>query len=326
MLSEEIKHRINHELNLKDSLNEIDLFGTKLLKKDGRHSARKDEAIRIKNIVECMNDETSELGRQLRDSYENTFHKTVASVKLAGTNKDHFDFVIVHTDGTSFNVEEKHTNQKLSDKALLNYKPWKYSVQVLNGVGNKFIIGQKYAEHWYKNIICGLESKWGEMLGVDQEDVPSIPDYETWAQDAFRCGDPKTEFVKFIKSHCRLKYGSRESFTGSKNTPDLRSVCLPTFTLTDTEKSVLLEQINNKIQEVMEQKDCYLTTTGDPTGDPENFHWSPKVIPPLMTKITLEHQKDILIHLTDDNNDFNFTAICRWGKGIGFTNIRIDVR
>ena len=317
-----IADRVTHELNLKDSLNEINLFNTTLLNKDGRHSARKDEAIRVKNIVDCMNDETSELGRQLRDSYENTFHKTVASVKLAGTNKDHFDFVIVHTDGTSFNVEEKHTNQKLSAKALLNYKPWKYSVQVLNGVGNKFIIGQKYAEHWYKNIICGLESKWGEMLGVDQEDVPSIPDYETWAQDAFRCGDPKTEFVKFIKSHCRLKYGSRESFTGSKNTPDLRSVCLPTFTLTDIEKSVLLEQINNKIQEVMEQKDCYLTTT----GDPENFHWTPKVIPPPMTKITLEHQKDILIHLTDDNNEFNFTAICRWGKGACFTNIRIDVR
>ena len=66
---------------MKQLLNEIDLFGTKLLK-DGRHNARKDEAIRVKNIVDCMNDETSKLGRQLRDSYENTFHKTVASVNL----------------------------------------------------------------------------------------------------------------------------------------------------------------------------------------------------------------------------------------------------
>lgn len=282
---------------------------------DGRHSARADESIRIKKIAENMNENT-DLGRKMKEVYLSKFGKNVAKVTLAGSNKDHYDIVVHHEDGTMVRVEEKHSEKVLD----INMVPWKYSVQVLNGVGNHYEVGRKYARIYYDTIITKLN--WRESLQC--EEIPEIPSYEEWVKDAFRCGDPKTPFVKKLKSVCRETHGPKSSFTGQNNTLDVRSM-FPDFELSETEITQFLSEINAKLQEVMSQKDCFLQTKGNIDNDDFEFVWRERVECPEFTKIQTRREKDIFIDLYNDNGD-KFTGILRWGKGCGFTNIRFDVR
>ena len=54
---------------------------------------------------------------------------------------------------------------------------------------------EKLAKNWYNEII--KPTKWNDLL--ECSDIPEIPEYNEWVKDAFRCGDPKTDFVKKIK-------------------------------------------------------------------------------------------------------------------------------
>lgn len=284
-------------------------------KLDGRHSARADESVRIKKIGAYMNENT-DVGRKIKDAYFSKFGKKIINVSLAGSNRDHYDIVIHNDDGTEMRVEEKHS-EKVLDK---NMVPWKYSVQVLNGVGNHYEVGRKYARIFYDTIISQLN--WRDLLKC--EDVPDVPSYEEWVKDAFRCGDPKTPFVKKLKTLCREIYGPKSSFTGQNGTLDVRSI-FPEFELNESETTQFLLEINAKLQEVMSQKDCFLQTKGNIEGDDFEFVWRERVECPEFTKIQIRREKDIFIDLHNVNGD-KFTGILRWGKGCGFTNIRFDVR
>lgn len=285
------------------------------VKKDGRHSARADESIRINKIAKYINENT-DVGRKIKDSYTAKFGKNVANIGLAGSNRDHYDIIIYHDDGTMTRVEEKHSD-KVLDKDMV---PWKNSVQVLNGVGNHYEVGRKYARIFYDNIISQVN--WREILKC--EDIPDIPSYEEWIKDAFRCGDPKTPFVMKLKSLCRETHGAKSSFTGQNGTLDLRAM-FPEFILTEEETALFLLEINTKLHEVMSQKDCFLQTKGDIDGHDFEFVWRERVECPQFTNIKIRREKDIFIDLICETGE-NFSGILRWGKGCGFTNIRFDVR
>ena len=162
-----------------------------------------------------MSDESSIVGKKLSTEYEIKFGKKIHRIEEAGTNNDHYDIIIHHEDGSYNRVEEKHSEKTLNT----NVAPWKDSVQVLNGVGNQFLVGEKLAKNWYNEII--KPTKWNDLL--ECSDIPEIPEYNEWVKDAFRCGDPKTDFLKKIKSRCRELWGDKSSFTGLNNTPDLRN-------------------------------------------------------------------------------------------------------
>ena len=284
---------------------------------DGRHVARANETIRIRRLIELMSDKTNNtLGNQLCQEYEKKFNTEILRIEEAGTNRDHYDIIIYHTDGSFKRVEEKHSEKTLNT----NVAPWRDSVQVLNGVGNQFLVGEKMAKIWYDEVI--VPTKWNEIL--ECSDIPEIPEYDEWIKDAFRCGDPKTEFVKKIKSRCREVWGDKSSFTGLNNTPDLRS-SISDFTLTDEETGVFIKQVKDKLDDVLSQKDCFLQTKGDIDSGSFEFSWRDSVSSPNITSINIRREKDIFIDLIDDKNE-SFTGILRWGKGCGFTNIRFDVR
>lgn len=285
------------------------------LQVDGRHVARLYESLRNKSIVDMMNDKDHKLGKILCNTYTQQFGKIVDFVTIAGSNKDHYDLVINNTDKTITRVEAKHSNTSLNIVDV----PWRNSVQVLNGVGSHFIAGHKYARKWYDEII--LQTNWNNLLQTN--DIPEIPTYDEWIKDAFRCGDPKTEFVKAIKKRCREIWGNKSSFTGEKNTPNLRSL-LSNFELTQEEKNIFINQIKNKLDYVLSQKDCFLQTTGSIELGTFEFAWRNSVESPNITNINIRREKDIYIDLIDDENN-SFTGKLRWGKGCGFTNIRFDV-
>ena len=284
---------------------------------DGRHVARANETIRIRKLIRLMCDrKNNKLGDQLCQEYEKKFDTKILRIEEAGTNRDHYDIIIYHTDGSFKRVEEKHSDKTLNT----NVAPWRDSVQVLNGVGNQFIVGEKLARIWYSEII--KPTNWNSLL--DCSDIPEIPEYDVWVKDAFRCGDPKTEFVKKIKARCRELWGDKSSFTGLNNTPDLRS-SLSEFTLTDTETEIFIKQVKDKLDDVLSQKDCFLQTKGDIDSDTFEFSWRDSVTSPNISSIKIRREKDIFVDLIDDKNE-SFTGILRWGKGCGFTNIRFDVR
>ena len=285
------------------------------IKQDGRHTARAEESLRIKKIATYMNQNT-DIGRNLKNAYFSKFGKNIINVSLAGSNRDHYDIVIHHDDGTEMRVEEKHS-EKVLDTVMA---PWKNSVQVLNGVGNHYEVGRKYSRMFYDSIISQIN--WREILKC--EDIPDIPSYEEWIKDAFRCGDPKTPFVKKLKALCRENHGAKASFTGQNGTLDLRSM-FPEFELSEEETTQFLLEINAKLQEVMSQKDCFLQTKSNIDSGDFEFVWREHVKCPEFTKIKIRKEKDIFIDLYNDDNDC-FTGILRWGKGCGFTNIRFDVR
>ena len=97
------------------------------------------------------------------------------------------------------------------------------------------------------------------------------------------------------------------------------------FTLTDDETKIFIQQIKDKLNDVLSQKDCFLQTKGDIDTDEFEFAWRDAVASPNITSINIRREKDIFIDLFDDENE-GFTGILRWGKGCGFTNIRFDVR
>lgn len=282
---------------------------------DGRHIARANETNRIKKLTDVMNNNTN-IGKKLIEEYEKKFKKKIKNIELAGSNTKHFDLVVHHTDETRFNIEEKHSKKKLNTTDV----PWKLSVQVLNGVGSHFIVSEIYAKSWYDRIIVSTD--WNKILHTTT--IPSVPSFDDWVKDAFRCGDPKTEFVKAIKKRCRELFGENSSFTGLGGTPDLRNA-LGNFVLTDLQKQIFIGQIQKKLTEVLQQKNAFLQTKGDIDSGTFEFAWRDSVEPPNIIDINIRREKDIFIDLIDSNRN-SFTGILRWGKGCGMTNIRFDIR
>ena len=285
-------------------------------KKDGRHTARKDEIERLEKIIQKINDPSNQLGQHIRKSYEETFNKTILSVTndRSGSNNDHQDFIINHTDGTLCRVEEKHCK-----KINPNIAPWKGSVQVLNGPGNHYSLGKLYSRMWYNNII--VKTNWNTFLKTDS--IPTIPSYDEWVKDAFRCGDPHTVFVKAIKREFRKRWPG-QSFTGLGGTPDLRSA-LPKMELSQEDKDTFIHEIQEKMNQCLNEKDCFLQTSGSIDQNNFKFLWRKSVKSPKIKDFHVHQKKDTIFELITEQKDV-FSVILRWGKGIGFTNIRLDVR
>ena len=293
-----------------------------------KETAKKDEHIRVEFICKTINNPENEyeqqLSQELRTSYTQTFGKEIESIQQAGNNRDHYDFMIKHTDGSVHRCEEKGSekSKEINEEDV----PWKNSVQVLNGVGSKFETGRMYAKLYYDTFIA--TNKLSEY--VDTE-LPQPSSYEEWLKrDAFACGDPKTTYGKEFKSAFRMKYGKGTSFTGLKGTPDaIRPVINKLFedqwNNNPKHKEVSIQELQDKLNAIFDEKDCYLQTTG--TIDDKNitFMWKKKIEAPVIKDITLDIQKDIYFNIESDSGH-TFKSILRWGKGCGFSNIRFDVR
>lgn len=313
-------------LNSKDNLGDVKL--SKLKKADLKmftnvtfrklkETARIDEDVRICRLVYEINMKTT-LGSTLRNEYVKTFGKTIKEAKKAGTNRDHYDMVLIHTDGTEAKCEEKGTcsHKNITDEEV----PWKNSVQCFNGPGNHFDIGKKWAKLWYDIIITQIN--WKEVFNVKSK----IPSYDDWIKDAFRCGDPKTEFVKELKLKCRERFGEKSSLNGKSGGSDYREFVNSTFVINEEEKTKFIEQVSSVFTNILTEKECYLQTSGRVDAE-FSFKWKKQISKPSI--IDLEYRwnigSDAKFDFKTDNN-MNFSCILRFGKGCGFTNIRLDIR
>jgi hypothetical protein len=156
-----------------------------------------------------------------------------------------------------------------------------------------------------------------------------IPEYEIWEKDAFRAGDPKTDYGKELKEKYRKKYGTKSSMNGKKNSPyDYRKDVVSLLEFSEEDKITLINEVQLKLDSLMIQKDCWLQTIGMIPN--LKFKWfnhigSPKIIKVEKRIGTLDSQ--FIFTTQDETGGLNtFGTILRFGKGTGYSNIRMDIR
>jgi hypothetical protein len=284
-------------------------------------SPKDTEHKRVQFITDSFNNNT-EFGKELKETFYTNFGKHITNVEHLGNNKDHYDLLFTLDDGTTMRCEEKGNSNstKLSEN---DSPPWEQSVQRANIPGNQITMCKNFAVLWHDKVVCNKSIR--DHLYM----ISEIPDYETWVKDAFRAGDPKTNYGKELKKNYRIEYGAKSSMNGKKNSPyDYRQDVVPLLEFTEEDKITLINEVQLKLDSVMNEKDCWLQTVGMIPN--LKFKWfkhigSPKIIKVEKKIGTLDTQ---FIFTTQEETDVlkTFEAILRFGKGTGFTNIRMDIR
>lgn len=292
-------------------------------KMDGRHIAKQTEDIRVQWVCDQINQKT-ELGMNIINSYKENFGKEIEKVVKRGGNRDHYDILIYHTDGTTKKCEEKGTDTYQSDVDTFLI-PWENSVQRFNGHANKYSIGVKYSKLWYNMIVCDKDIC--KLYGIDES---LIPTEEEWLKyDAYPQANPKTEYGKCLKDSYRTKHPD-SCMNGRKNSPhDYRLNINPIFinSFNKEDKDLLLKEVQEILNGVMDEKECWLQTTGKINSD-FSFKWYDKIESPKIKDVNLSWNEgaDIYYNFIAEEEQYNFKCILRFGKGTGFSNLRFDIR
>jgi len=331
LLINKINHS-NHEKK-KDIENYLNLFINNVLKfipnkfdipnenienhNNSLANVKKVEDERVCWIVEQINNRT-EYGLKLINAYYCAFNKKIIKAEKKGSNRDHFDIVLIHEDNTISKCEEKGSS--LSLKITDNGNAWENSVQLFNSSAANFDVCKKWSHLWYSMLID--EREYWKEIGIKQE----VPVYDEWIKDAFRCGDPKTEFVKELKQVWRNKFNKKSSMNGKKGGQDFREKVNSKFIMNTEDKNKFIQQLNDVMDRVINSKNCFLQTSGI-KGNDISFKWKKGLIKPLIVDVSSEYKfgSDLKFNVKT-SNDKDFHCLLRFGKGCGFTNIRLDIK
>jgi hypothetical protein len=271
------------------------------------------EMVVIKDIVKHITEKTDVGKRLLKEFYDN-FGITVTDARQtggAGSRKIHYDFELY--------CPEKNEWLKIEHKG--SYKntpidtsfPWVTGVQFYNGPGNQYLICYKYAKAWYNKYISSNRLK--NRFNLQSE----IPEYYDWLKkDAWKQGDPGTEFGKELKKVFRQEYGPRSSLLSERE--DL----VRDFDFTEKDINDLKYDAAKIANKVLSQKDYWLQLHGD-VNDEFHSKWTKGFTLSDIKDIKVHKKKDITFDFLCENN-FKFNGILRWGKGAGFSNIRLDLK
>ena len=289
-------------------------------KKSGNGS---DESDRLKWITEQINNNT-DFGIKFKKDYKKFYNKSIQKIDIIGGRKKHYDFIIHHTDGTNYKCEEKGSKDNYN---LDKYKtPWQKSVQRLNGNLKDFCIVEIYAKIWYNTVVCSDEIN--KLIG-NTLDVPSFDDW--YNNDCCPQGDPKTKWGIENKKNVKNKWmnGNKSISLNKKNgvSIDGRELIIDELNkkFTYEIKRFLINEIQEKINEIMNEKDIWITTCG--TIPNINYRFWKHIDPENIKNIKIKYNKgaDIIFECILNNGN-NFECWLRWGKGCGFSNLRFDIR
>jgi hypothetical protein len=301
----------DNDLKVKNTISKMD--------EDGRRTAKRDEDIRVEWICDNINNDT-DIGEKIKIEYYEKFNKIILYVEKKGGNNIHYDILIYHEDGTFDRCEEKGTKKVCGLNKLKT--PWEKSVQRYNGTANwAEKICKIYARVWYDKIVNN--SDINIMIGNSLD----IPSFEEWWCDC-KSTDPITMWGKENKKLVREKWGERVSLNTNKGgLIDGRVLVIEDFKklFTDDIKVDLMNLIQAKINDIMSEKDVWITTCGE-VPNIEYRLWD-KIPSEKIKDINLKYSKgsDIIFECICENEN-NFDCYLRWGKGCGFSNMRLDIR
>lgn len=290
----------------------------KSLSKTSRKNNGKTEVQNIKNIVYHLNNYTL-LGKKfieyLKEQCSIDFKQ--AEVRNGSNRKTHYDFIIVDKKGNEYQVEHKGSfkYKKIKDTD----KPWCNAVQFVNAGCEKFDICRLYARIWYDEYIkSGYLSRTYKLKSV-------IPTFNTWYKsDCCTQGDPKTLFGKEFKTFYRNEYGNTSPL-------NLRRKINSKFLSSVKDDNNILDKFSKSVVDIadkfLKEKHIWLQINGDINGDINEleFKWYKEFKVDKEYKIkNIKTTSDIDFIFTSDNPEyFNFSCKLRWGKGCGFSNLRI---
>lgn len=278
--------------------------------KRGKDKAGENEKKDIRAIVAAIN-ARNPAGLKICDAFQQRFSlPLLAARERPGNRGVHYDFEIQIGDAW-FRVEHKGCQQYTPISP--SQTPWSAGVQFHNGGCEKYTIARLYAQTWY-DVHVGSGALKAEF-GVEAP----LPTFDEWfAGDAKAQDDPRTLFGVELKKRVKAARGDRASLL------DKRAATHAAFTPTAEDFETFKHEVLRILNSVLEVKDYWLTIHGDVGGGDFHCAWYPKF---LLSEIkTLVMRKELDIWFDFDCGDLRFSSILRWGKGAGFSNLRIDAR
>lgn len=277
-----------------------------------RATAGEQEKRDIAAIVAAIHGRTSQ-GIRLIEAFRTAMGgKEIADARerTGGNRSTHYDFEIL-VDGVWRKVEHKGSAACVPVNPADS--PWAAGVQFHNGGCEKYAIARAYTRIWYDLFVGSgrLKTDWGLKS--------EIPSYEEWyTKDAKAQGDPKTAFGRELKAAVRAGRGARGSLL------ELREEANAAFAPSEEELRAFGEEALVELRAALEQKEFWLTVHGDPAG--EFFcYWWPQFTLGDIESVTLRREKDLFFDIVCVGG-MRFSCLLRWGKGAGFSNVRMDAR
>lgn len=278
-----------------------------------RERAGAQEVEDIRTIVHAIQSRSA-AGIKLVDSFKESFGADILDARARKGNRGvHYDFEILVGPAPGNWRRIEHKGAAAATPIAPTDTPWAAGVQFHNGGCEKYSICEQYARAWYTTHVGSgaLAAEWGITA--------AIPSFEEWyAKDAKVQGDPKTAFGKELKAAVRHVRGDRGSLL------EKRDAVLAVFTPSEEDLRTLGTEAMGVLNEALDQKDYWLTIRGDLTGDFYCRWWPPFRLSTLKT-VTLRKERDAYFDVECDDG-FRFSLLLRWGKGAGFSNLRMDAR
>jgi hypothetical protein len=281
-----------------------------------RDNAGRNEVEDLARIVEALKTGLP-AGLKMNQRFKERFggDEIVDARSRSGNRGVHYDFeVLVNKPGTTLRFWKgvEHKGSTKNQPIPADQTPWAAGVQFHNGGCEKYSIGKLYAKTWYDMYIGSgaLKTEW--------DIVAPTPTFEEWfTKDAKRQDDPATEFGLELKRKVRETRGPKASL-GEK-----RAAVNAVFSPTEEQLAEFKGEVLRTLNESLAQKHYWLTIQGDIAGD---FHceWYPRFTISEITSVTMRKELDIWFDF--ECPEAKFSCILRWGKGAGFSNIRIDAR
>lgn len=276
-----------------------------------RDVAAANETRDIATIIDAINSRTA-AGQRIIDSFRNRFGTELTAARgRSGTSRGtHYDLEI------EVNGHWKRVEHKGSQKYRVpndGEVPWKAGVQFHNGGCEKYSLARKYARLWYTMYIAS------GTLKQEFELTSPIPSFEEWFEKDCRVqDDPRTAFGKELKHKVRELRGPKASLL------EKRSAVLEALDLTEEDKATLIAEVLPIANQALLQKEYWLSVYGNLDSE---FHacWHSQFTIDAIHEVQVKKSLDIELTFVCAN-DFTFHGILRWGKGAGFSCLRVDLK
>ena len=230
-----------------------------------------------------------------------------------GTHYD-FDILVRFPNGEEAWKHVEHKGSKSFRTIKDDEKPWTAGVQFHNGGCDKYSIAKSYARiHYDTHVGSGSLKNTFDILAP-------IPSFDDWfKQDCCVQDDPRSAFGIELKQKVRATRGHRSSLLAE------RKPVIETLDLTQEVKQQFIKEVLPIANQALEQKDYWLTICGNLEDGKFNLAWNPKFTIGSIQDVEITKKKDITFKF-NCSDDFTFGGILRWGKGAGFSCLRIDLK
>jgi hypothetical protein len=265
----------------------------------------------IATIVHAIHQRTA-VGCRILSAFKDRFGADItdARPRNGASRKIHYDFD-VQVDQHWKKVEHKGSQQYRIPST--GECPWNAGVQFHNGGCEKYSIARKYARTWYDMYVASGSLR--QEFGL----TSPTPTFEEWFEKDCRVqSDPKTSFGKELKQKVRDARGERASLL------EKRAAVIEALDITEDDTNTLIAEVLPIANDVLLQKEYWLTIHGNLEGE---FHatWYPQFAIESIQQVIVKKNLDVEFTFVCPNG-FTFHAILRWGKGAGFSCLRIDLK